>query len=391
LSTDPRTTVLINSGSNTFTQLNTSNISASGWVNDWLILPAKTGNPYIIGIDHGREIAFTPEYWTTLKVFRYENGSLSDLSNVPVGNDIGFYHNASSYGDLNNDGLMDFVTAEMGDSTFSVFYGDEKTIFREEKMNARYNQWGNADYVGFTGASVVLDIGGDGQQDFILLPYAHTTKWGKESDGIYAEAFRYNNGMFSFMTKFDARTTAYLDDRWGYSYAQVVDINKDGLQDFIALAEDPFDPNNTGQRAFVTFLQKRDGTFDIFSSMPSTIVDSKQATMQWEGKSNVWSEYKFQLVDVDGDKNLDLFWGSWFNGTPTDLINSVFYGDSAGHFTRNETKSAQIFKDVTWEGTARTHMTDLNSDGLGDLLVLQSKWVNGYEQVTPIVYTTTFG
>jgi hypothetical protein len=236
-----------------------------------------------------------------------------------------------------------------------------------------------------------LDIGGDGQQDFILLPFVHTSKYGKDSDGIYAEAFRYNNGMLSSMSKFDARTPAYLDDRWGYSYAQVVDINKDGLQDFIALAEDPFEPNNTGQRAFVTFLQKRDGTFDIFSSMPSTIVDSKQATMQWEGKSNVWSEYKFQLVDVDGDKNLDLFWGSWFNGTPTDLINSVFYGDSAGHFARNETKSAEIFKDVTWEGTARTHMTDLNNDGLGDLLVLQSKWVNGYEQVTPMVYTTTFG
>jgi hypothetical protein len=386
---DNRTTILLNDGKYQFTQLNTSNLSPTGWVNDWVILPAKTGNPYIIGIDHGREIAFDPKYWSNLKVFRYDNGSLTDLSNVPMGNDIGFYHNASSYGDLNNDGLMDFVTAELGN--FSVFYGDEKTAFREEKFDPRFTQWGNADYIGFTGASVVLDIGNDGQQDFILLPFQHTTKYGKDTDGIYAELFRYNNGMLSVMSKFDARTTAKLPDSWGYSYAQVIDINKDGLQDFIALAEDPHEPDNTGQRGFVTFIQKSDGTFEVFSSMNTTLVDSKQSTMVWAGGSDVWSEYKFQLVDVDGDKNLDLFWGSWFNGSPNDLKNSVFYGDSSGHFVRNELKSAEIFKDVTWEGTARTHMTDLNNDGVGDLLVLQSKWINGYEEITPIVYTTTFG
>lgn len=381
LSTDPKTIIALNNGLNTITQLNASNLSSTGWVNDWVVLPSSTGNPYIIGVDHGREIAYDPKYWSTLKVFQYDNGVIADRTAVPVGNTIGFYHNASSYGDLNNDGLMDFVTAEMGNESFSIFYGDRDTIFREAAVDPLYNEWGSSKYVGQTGAALVLDLKNDGQQDFILLPYSHTDKYGSKTDGIYAEAFNYSNGQLESVTKFDARTPVKLPDDWGYSYAQVLDLNKDGLQDFVALAEDPNSSSN-GQRAFVTFMQKTDGTFDVFSSMSTTLVDSKQSVMNWAGGSNIWSEHKFELIDVDGDKNLDLFWGAWFNGKPSDLPNSVFYGDGTGHFARNETLTAELFKDVTWEGTARTHMTDFNNDGLGDLLVLQD-----YNNlITPIIF-----
>jgi hypothetical protein len=67
---------------------------------------------------------------------------------------------------------------------------------------------------------------------------------------------------------------------------------------------------------------------------------------------------------------------------PSDLKYNVFYGDSSGRFARNENKSSELFKDVSWEGTARTHMADFNGDGLGDLLVLQQN--NGL--ITPIIF-----
>jgi hypothetical protein len=109
--------------------------------------------------------------------------------------------------------------------------------------------------------------------------------------------------------------------------------------------------------------------------------------MNYAGKDWIWSEYKFQLFDIDGDGILDLFWGSWFNGRPSELQDSAFFGDGTGHFSRNEPKAAKIFEGVSWDGTARTHLADFNGDGLGDLLVLQSVWTSATSQaVTPIVF-----
>ena len=400
--TDLRTSIFLNDGSNKLVLADTSKLRPTGWVNDWVILPAATGNPYIVGIDHGREVAFDPKYFSKLEIFRFENGSFVDLSETPVGNSIAFYHNASSIGDLNNDGLPDFVSAKLSEGNFSIFYGDRTTIFNEVTVQVlgsnKFQTWGSNENVSNTGAALIIDIKNDGQNDFILLPFTHSTQYGGDFEGIYAEVFRFKDGAFETATRFNVKSGVdfSLSNSWGYSFAQVADLNNDGLQDFVALAENPDSDAPSGFRAFVTFIQKPDGSFDVSKAFTGedVIADPKQSVQNYAGKNEIWSEYKFQLVDIDGDNILDLFWGSWFNGKPSDLLVSTFFGDGTGHFSRNEAKAAKIFEGISWDGTARTHMADFNGDGLGDLLVLQSVWTSSTSQtVTPVVFmnSVTFG
>ena len=395
--TDQRTSIFLNDGSNKLVLADTSKVRPTGWVNDWIVLPAPTGNPYIVGIDHGREVAYDRKYFSKLVVFRFENGSLLDLTDTPAGNALAFYHNASSIGDLNKDGLADFVSAKLSDGNFSIFYGDRTTIFKEVTTqvlgSTKYQTWGDKSNVASTGAALVIDLMNDGQDDFVLLPFIHDPKYGDDNEGIYADVFKFKNGAFDTASKFNARLGGdfELPYVWGYSFAQVADLNKDGLQDFVALAENPNAdaPSALGFRGFVSFIQKPDGSFDVSKAFrgEGVIVDSKQSVMNYAGKDWIWSEYKFQLIDIDGDGILDLFWGSWFNGKPSNLQDSAFFGDGTGRFSRNEPKAAKIFEGVSWDGTARTHLADFNGDGLGDLLVLQSVWTSATSQaVTPIVF-----
>lgn len=399
--TDPKTAIFLNDGSNRLVLADTFKLRTTGWVNDWVILPAAKGNPYIVGIDHGREVAYDPKYFSKLEVFRFENGAFVDLTDIPLGNSIAFYHNASSVGDLNNDGLTDFVSAKLSEGNFSIFYGDRTTIFNEVTVqvlgSTKFQTWGDRSNVSNTGAALIIDVKNDGQNDFILLPYIHMTQYADDFEGIYGEVFQFKNGEFDTATRFNAKVGIdfSLPNSWGYMFAQVSDLNSDGLQDFVAIAESPDLDSPSGFRAFVSFLQRTDGSFELSKAFlgEDAIVDPKQSIMNFEGRNQIWSEAKFQLIDIDGDSILDLFWGSWFNGKPSDLLVSTFFGDGTGHFSRNEAKAAKIFEGISWDGTARTHMADFNGDGLGDLLVLQSTWASGQEQITPIVFLNhvTFG
>lgn len=399
--TDKRTTILLNRGDNTFNHLDTSNTEPTGWVNDWIFLrDPNGGNPLIVGIDHGREVAFDPKYFAKMPVYQMQNGQLVELTDKFSDNFASYWHNAS-VADFNNDGIDDFVAANVIDPRFSIFFGDRTKIFAD-LTNAvigsanDYRNFGSPNFVGSAGATATLDIGNDGQMDFILFPLTHMFEYeGKPilNDGYNAEVFRLANGKVSSISKMDLRTNILPNrtagDRpgqieWQYLYTETADLNKDGLDDVLAIAE----KGGTQDKVFVTLIQKADGTFSVLDAMPNepTIVPSNQHVFVWSGGENIWAENKFQLIDINGDGNLDVFWGSWFNGHVDDLPQSAFFGNGTGHFARDLVLSKKIFKDVSWEGTARTHMTDFNADGFGDLLVLQSIWVNGSQQITPIVF-----
>jgi len=393
--TDKRTTILLNKGDNTFYHVDTNNTQPTGWVNDWIFLrDPNGGNPLIVGIDHGREVAFDPKYFAKMPVYQIQNGQLVELTDKFSDNFASYWHNAS-VADFNNDGIDDFVVANVNDPRFSIFTGDRTKIFVDSTNTMigtanDYRNFGAPNFVGSAGATAALDIGKDGKMDFILFPLTHMFEYAGKPltiDGYNAEVFRLTNGKVSSISKIDLRTNILPNDvsgrgeiEWQYTYTITADLNKDGLDDVLATAEKP----GTQDKVFITLIQKSDGTFSVVDSMPNepTVVPSNQQTQLWMGKEYIWAENKFQLIDVNGDGNLDVFWGSWFNGRAEDLSQSTFYGDGSGRFARDLTLSKKIFKDVSWEGTARTHMSDFNKDGVGDLLVLQE-----YNYViTPIVY-----
>jgi hypothetical protein len=387
--TDNRTSIFLNDGANKFNLVDTSNLDPTGWVNDWVFMDANgNGINEIYGIDHGREIARDSKYWSKIRVYEWNGKNFSELTNSIPDNSIDFYHNASSVADLNGDGIMDFAVATMGNEYFSVFYGSKDNYVTKSTANGigdikSYNTWGSSNFVGVTGAAGIINI--NGENAVILLPYKGFPEW---SYATYAN--------MEIITKkgvktLDIRTNLLPSIDWGYSTIQFADLNGDGRTDFIAGAENP-SIMGSGTSVYVTAIQNASGGFDFSRSFPKEDANTKTYVAPLNGNS--WSDYKFQLIDVDGDKVLDVFWGAWFGEKSENLKYSVFFGDGTGQFYRNPDKAAAIFKDVSWEGTGRTLMQDVNGDGLGDLVVFQQVWTSNTESsITPIVFINhvTFG
>jgi hypothetical protein len=375
--TDNRTSIFLNDGSNKFNLFDTSNLDPTGWVNDWVFMDANgNGINEIYGIDHGREIARDAKYWSKIRAYEWNGKNFSDLTNSIRDNSINFYHNASNAADLNGDGIPDIAVATMGNDYFSVFYGSKENYLTKSAVNGlgdikSYNTWGSSNFVGATGAAGIINV--NGENAVVLLPYKGFPEWSYST---------YSN--MEIITKtgvrsIDIRTNLLPSIDWGYSTIQFADLNGDGRMDFIAGAENPSIMGG-GTPVYVTALQNTSGGFNFSRSFPRENAITKTHVAYVDGNS--WSDYKFHLIDVDGDKILDIFWGAWFGEKYENLKQSVFFGDNTGQFYRNPEKASAIFKDISWEGTARTMMQDLNSDGLGDLVVLQQT----ASSITPIVF-----
>ena len=374
--TDPRMVVFFGNADGTYSKVDTSNLNPLGWVNDFIFLDSdKDGIKEILAIDHNREEIGQPLGVSKISVYEWDGAKFQNLTSSVPDNLAAFWHNGS-VGDLNGDGLLDFSAVTISADS-KIFLGSSSNVFSLSKSFTKLD-------FGSTGATVVLEK----EKLAIFLPF---DTWDSPPANLNID---FNNLEVVKDGKIigtqDART-GVLPPEWGYSFALSKDLNGDGRTDFIALAEDP-GTGATGIRIFVTFMQKLDGTFDIFNSFPneSQLTDPKRASkFDW-----IWSDYKFQLADMDGDGKTDLFWGSWDHATPTELPSSLFFGDGTGRFYRDVEKSNALFKDVVWKGDARTFVDDVNGDGLGDLVVVTSVWTSMTSQtVTPMVFLNhgTFG
>ena len=381
--TDNKTSILINDGMNKFNLFDTSNLDPTGWVNDWVFMDTNgNGINEIYGIDHGREIARDAKYWSKIRAYEWNGQKFSELTNTIPDNSIDFYHNASSVADLNGDGIRDFAVATMGNEYFSIYYGSKDNYLTKSAANGigdikSYNTWGSSNFVGVTGAAGIINI--KGENAVILLPYKGFPEWS------YATYANMEIITKSGVKTLDIRTNILPSIEWGYSTIEFSDLNGDGRIDFIAGAENPSIMGG-GTSVYVTALQNAAGGFDFSRTFPKEDAITKSYVGLTNG--NAWSQYKFQLVDVDGDKILDIFWGAWFGETSENLKYSVFFGDGTGHFYRNPERASSTFKGITWEGKARTSMYDVNEDGLGDVVIFQQVWSNNLLEstITPILF-----
>lgn len=363
--TDSKPVILLGSSAGTFSKANTSSLRPLGWANDFVFLDSdKDGYKEILAIDHNREVPGQSLGTSKIIVFEWDGSKFKDLTDSIIDNSLAFWHNASA-GDINGDGLLDFSAVTIS-SDSKVFLGAGSGVFTLSSVHSQ-NQIGSA------GATVILPQ----EKSVVFLPF---DSWAGQVDSNNLEIVKDGKVVLAQ----DART-GVLPPEWGYSFALSKDINGDGRTDFVALAEDP-GTGATGIRIFVTFMQKPDGSFDIFNSFVNenqmTSPGSRAPSFNW-----IWSDYKFQMSDLDGDGKVDLFWGSWDNATPSELASSTFFGDGTGRFARSEEKSNALFKGVSWENGGRTFVNDVNGDGLGDLLVITSSFTsNSMQNVTPILF-----
>ena len=378
---DNTTTVLLNDGANRFNQLNTKTTAPTGWINDFIFKKDPNGgNPYIIGIDHGREVSVSPteqhKYISKLSVFQFRNGVLVDLTNLIPDNANGFWHHAMQPGDLNGDGIEDFVVTRMdstGGETFSVFHGDKSSIFKKSTQFNDYAIYNAPKSVWSVGSVAMVKLGTLGELGFVTLPY-HTMSQYPDIDAKNAKIFQYSNGSFIGTSSFAVKTND-VPNKFGYNYVQVTDVNKDGLQDIIGIMETHDGSSN--QHIIAVMLQNQYKSFDF-----SFVRSNGSILLGLPNLSDGINDTKFSLVDMNNDGNLDIFYGMWFLGKPQSLSQSVYFGDGTGKFAQDLYQADKLFKDITWNGTARTHAADVNNDGLSDLIVLQ----DSMGQITPIVF-----
>ena len=389
-SNDPPITVMFGQKDGTFTLADTTTLPPTGWVNDFVFTDSNgNGLPEIVAVDHGREISFDPKYWARMPVYEYDPiaKKFKDLTGLTVGDTVNFYHNAANTADINQDGLNDFIVATMGYGNFRIFTGDPSSIIVDSTaamLGKRYQEitkWNSSSYIG-PGAAGAIDIGGDGDYDLVILPYSDAFTQNQS----FGQIFEFQAGKMIDDRMFNVRKSPVnLPADWGYSLFRVEDINTDGLQDIVAFAENPNDQGG-GTAVFVTMLQNKSGSFDVSPAFPAESLVTERKGDPFVGR--VWQDYKFSLEDLDGDGDLDLFWGNWFGGAPKYFKDGIFLNDGTGHFFRETTAGNEIASQVTWAGNggARTYMSDLNQDGIGDFLIFDQNWANGSSLTTLNVF-----
>ena len=270
---DPPITILRGESDFTFEAMDTSALNPTGWINDYTFLDSdRDGLLEIVAVDHGRELAYDPVYWSKLWVYEYDPiaQSFTDRTSITSGNEIAFHHNASGSADVNLDGIADFMVAEMGPSNLGIYFGDRTSIFRqttESVLGGSFSDvttWGSKNYVNL-GAAGAIDLKTDGDYDFVGLPYTGGNGIDTQDFGV---AIEFENGSVASRSLFNVRDLGdtEIPDSWGFSYFRVEDLNNDGKQDILGFMENP--ENNAGGTAiFVSMLQNSAGGFDVSKAL----------------------------------------------------------------------------------------------------------------------------
>lgn len=206
----------------------------------------------------------------------------------------------SATGDLDDDGLIDLVTANTGASTITIFMGNGDGTFGNGT-----DLWvGNSPY-----GLQVIDLDGDGDQDIATS---------SQASGHLAVLFNDGSANFSAAVTFDGGGTR----EFGLA---AVDMNNDGIQDLVCGLWSP--------PAVAVHLGNGDGSF--------TLSDIEVAG------TDVW---QVACGDLNGDGNLDVATASATGDS------SVLFGDGFGNLLRTQTFDAGNF-------TTGSELGDLDGDG----------------------------
>lgn len=269
--------------------------------------------PDIFVPDGGMDVHPFPGYQDTL-VLSAPGGKLVDATaNLPQQDN--FTHQASA-GDIDGDGDKDLYLAntwgqEMIDPQILINDGAGQFTLADNRLHPSLDLTQNA----YTACEFV-DVDNDGFPDLVL---------GDAGDDIDNEhstpdsVLLLNNGLGSFTsspialpTKPFAATDTALD-------IQPADLDDDGYQDLL-IAYTKGDPGYVG-RYIQVLINNHDGTFrdETAARLPQSDNDDPYI-------------YRLQLMDMDGDQDLDLIGRIWTDGDPDPLL---FLNDGSGRFSRH--------------------------------------------------------
>ena len=275
------------------------------------------GSYSLIMIDQGRETKTWPnppnEYsylWRLDKI----NGEwrLSEFAK-----ELGkqFWHSSSNPLDINGDGILDFSVANLASGDLSsvsnpklrtvLFVSNGKGDF-DPIDHSRHLCRDSGDTLISYGASALIKLANGGFAS-IGVPYL-ANQWEKARYGtlLYLDS----TGQKVTSTKcFDVRSTtltADIKDSEGYNSVKVADINGDGLDDFIILAEGLGGQKPEAFKRVLIFIQNMDSSFRVANEeleIPFTYTLPNSDPDKWRD----WTGNEFIVTDINGDKLPDLF------------------------------------------------------------------------------------
>jgi parallel beta-helix repeat protein len=284
-----------------------------------------------------------------------------------------FGWSVANIGDLNNDGVQDIaVGAQYGTFFWILFLNTTGGIIDEYKINA--SRFGNgSEYLtyGF-GASLanIGDLNNDGVQDLVVGEY--TNDDGGDSNGAVWIMFLNTSGGIIDEYKINesrfGNGNELETDAFGYSVANIGDLNNDGVQD-IAVGGIYADGGANGA-VWIMFLNTSGGVIDEYKINGSRFGNGNELDNAFFGNSLA------NIGDLNNDGVQDLVVGEYTNddgGGGTGVVWIMFLNTSGGvidEYKINESRFGNGNElGLDWFGASVANIGDLNNDGVQDIAV----------------------
>ncbi len=311
-------------GQNNFLYLNNGNGTFAAVTNDTIVKDSKPSDGATwADMDNDGDLDCFVVNWYNINNMMYSNDGNANFSQVsaqPPVTDLG-YSETASWGDYDNDGLVDlYVANSAGAKKNFLYHNDGSGVFTKITVGTAVNDAFDSRCANWT------DMDNDGDLDLFVANEAN------QHENIY----RNDSGTFVKIT-----TGALVTDGGKTMSSSWGDYDNDGDMDvFLA--------NDQGNDA----LFRNDGNFTFVKMSADTVCNSGGNSF-----SSAWS-------DIDNDGDIDLFVTNsfWSAGLHN---NFLFLNNGNGTFTRvNNTAPAT---DLDWSyGCA---FGDYNNDGFEDLAV----------------------
>lgn len=336
----------------------------AGHVNDTLIGNFGQGPNSMVFIDQGRELPggnnnsnFEFSYlWRMDKV----NGS---WITTEFAQEFGkqFWHSSSNPLDVNGDGILDFAVSSLSDAVQVLFVSNRSgghdgisTASNLPELNS--------------GASALIRIAGN-KFAVISLPYTAQPQWNKFAQTGSILTLSANGRTVASTQSISVRGYGITDIE-GYSTIKVLDLNNDGLDDFVALAECSTGCNSQTKR-IIAYTQNANGTF---TSANTALGIPYTYSLPNQDNTNQWADTVGTQLSIQAPKS-----GSplsiQFESNQVSRAQLLAHGVRGG-LTSTGTALSALPSNIIWNN--ETHPatysyiipTDLNNDGVVDYILV---------------------
>lgn len=353
----------------------------AGFVTDYLEGNFGAGPRSLIFIDQGRESDLNPlppMENSYLWRMDFVNGSWQVTE---FAKELGrqFWHSANNPIDINGDGVLDFSAANLSSKSQDL----RNVVFTSKNGTKEYGSLDltnnlcqdPSDTMKSSGSAALIKLA-DGSVAAVSLPYAPSLPWSKANKGSIMKLNKTGTAVVATqcIDVRDIELTKGTSGLEGYPSIKVADFNGDGLDDFIATAEDRLGGANKLKR-IIAFTQNPDGTF-VNANDALNLSFTYQLPNVDSLPFSDWIANEFAVTDLNGDGVPDLFLQSRLISANSMRTNGL----RGGLINKNGTfdQFTIPYEKIKWNSDRQLLSfyyiipTEINSDGITDfLLVMQ--------------------